>query len=166
MSNIRIHTKRLFSKVLNHDDEDFIYNLLNTEGWKRFIGDRNINSIEDAQQYIEKIVTAENTDYYVIIEKETNTKIGLFTIIKRDFLKYPDIGFAFLPEFGGKGFAYETAKAFIKILSEKYSKLSAITNLDNHSSVKLLEKLGLKFKEVITENDEQLNLFEIEFGTK
>ncbi|MGX7666367.1 GNAT family N-acetyltransferase [Flavobacterium pedocola] len=164
MNNIRIDTDRLYSKALVQDDADFIYNLLNTEGWKRFIGDRSIHSIEDAHLYIDKINAAENIEYFVIAE--SNAKMGLFTIIKRDFLDHPDIGFAFLPEFEGKGYAYEAAKAFMDILTKKHSKLSAITNLDNYSSIKLLEKLGFKFKEVITENDENLNLFEIEIGAK
>lgn len=163
MSNIKIDTERVFSKPINILDYEFIYKLLNTEGWKRFIGDRNIHSIEDAKLYIDKIEKAENIKYFVITEKKTHKKIGLFTIIKREFLDHPDIGFAFLPEFNGKGFAYESSKAFIKILSKEHSKLSAITNLDNVNSIKLLEKLGLKFKEVINQNDEQLNLFEIEF---
>ncbi|SHJ14919.1 GNAT family N-acetyltransferase [Flavobacterium terrae] len=163
MSNIKIDTERVFSKPLDILDYEFIYKLLNTEGWKRFIGDRNIHSNEEAKLYIDKIEKAENIKYFVITEKKTHKKIGLFTIIKREFLNHPDIGFAFLPEFNGKGFAYETSKAFMEILSKEHSGLSAITNLDNVNSIKLLKKLGLKFKEVINENDEQLNLFEIEF---
>lgn len=163
MSNIKIDTERVFSKPLDILDYEFIYKLLNTEGWKRFIGDRNIHSNEEAKLYIDKIEKAENIKYFVITEKKTHKKIGLFTIIKREFLNHPDIGFAFLPEFNGKGFAYESSKAFMEILSKEHSRLSAITNLDNVNSIKLLEKLGLKFKEVINQNDEQLNLFEIEF---
>ncbi|WP_313806025.1 GNAT family N-acetyltransferase [Flavobacterium sp.] len=166
MNNISIDTERVFSKPLNFADASFIYELLNTEGWKRFIGDRKIDSLEDAELYIEKILDSKTVTYFVIIEKVSNAKIGLFTIIQRDFLKHPDIGFAFLPEFNGKGFAYETAYAFMQILSKKYNHLSAITDLDNTNSIKLLEKLGLKFKEVINENDQKLNLFEIEFGSK
>lgn len=163
MSSIKINTERVFSKPLDILDYEFIYKLLNTEGWKRFIGDRNIHSHEEAKLYIDKIEKAENIKYFVITEKKTHKKIGLFTIIKREFLNHPDIGFAFLPEFNGKGFAYESSNAFMEILSKEHSKISAITNLDNVTSIKLLEKLGLKFKEVINENDEQLNLFEIEF---
>jgi len=163
MNSIKIDTERVYSKPIDILDYEFIYKLLNTEGWKRFIGDRNIHSNEEAKLYIDKIEKAENIKYFVITEKNTHKKIGLFTIIKREFLNHPDIGFAFLPEFNGKGFAYESSKAFMEILSKEHSKLSAITNLDNINSIKLLEKLGLKFKEVINQNDEQLNLFEIEF---
>lgn len=163
MSSIKIDTERVYSKSLDILDYEFIYLLLNTEGWKRFIGDRNIHSYDEAKLYIDKIEKADNIKYFVITDKKTHKKIGLFTIIKRDFLNHPDIGFAFLPEFNGKGFAYESAKAFMEILSKEHNKLSAITNLDNVNSIKLLEKLGLKFKEVITENNQPLNLFEIEF---
>jgi RimJ/RimL family protein N-acetyltransferase len=166
MNNINVITSRIYSKPLNHEDAEFIFELLNTDGWKKFIGDRNINSIVDANQYIDKISASNNINYFVIIEKESNQKMGLFTIIQRDFLNNPDIGFAFLPQFEGKGYAYETSKAFIDLLSKKHSKLCAITNLDNSNSIKLLEKLGLRFKEEITENDEKLKLFEIEFKSK
>jgi ribosomal-protein-alanine N-acetyltransferase len=72
-------------------------------------------------------------------------------ILKRDELPQPDIGFAFLPDFWNKGFALEAAAAVLQDARErlKLDRILAITTPDNESSIKLLQKLGLKFERVI-----------------
>jgi RimJ/RimL family protein N-acetyltransferase len=70
-------------------------------------------------------------------------------LIKRDTLEDVDIGFAFLPAYWGKGYAYEAAAA-VMTYGEKVlglDRIVAITSLDNDRSAKLLEKLGLRFEE-------------------
>ena len=62
-----------------------------------------------------------------------------------------DIGFAFLPRFWAKGYAYESASAVMAygkdVLGLK--RIVAITSPNNHASAKLLEKLGLRFEQMI-----------------
>ena len=43
-----IETERLILKPTSSDDAEFIYELLNSPKWLKFIGDRNIKTIEDA----------------------------------------------------------------------------------------------------------------------
>ena len=63
----------------------------------------------------------------------------------------PELGFAFLPEFRGKGFALEAAKALMAYGQDrlKLSKIVAAANPNNVSSIKLLEKLGMRFEHMI-----------------
>lgn len=98
-------TDRLFIRQLSETDAGFIFELLNTESWIRYIGNRNIHSEADALAYIRKINENQNTTYYTVTLKETNTPAGLVTLIKRDYLDFRDIGFAFLPAYGGRGYA-------------------------------------------------------------
>ena len=49
-----IETDRLLIRPLSIVDDDFILELVNSEGWLRFIGDREVGSIEDARAYIQK----------------------------------------------------------------------------------------------------------------
>ena len=67
-------------------------------------------------------------------------------LIKREALENVDHGFAFLHEFSGKGFAFESSKAILKYAYEtlKLDKLVAITDQENVRSQALLETLEFK----------------------
>ncbi len=92
-------TKRLLLDIVSTTDWNFISELVNTEGWIEFIGDKNIHSKEDSIAYINKILDNPNFTYWVIRLRDTNIPIGVVSFIKRDYLKYYDIGFALLPSF-------------------------------------------------------------------
>ena len=64
--------------------------------------------------------------------------------MKRDSLPDPDVGFALLPRFWNRGYAFEATKAVISYARTalKLSRLLAIVKPDNASSIKLLERLG------------------------
>jgi RimJ/RimL family protein N-acetyltransferase len=158
-----INTSRLSMHDLAISDHDFIFELLNTEGWIKFIGNRNIHTKEDAVNYINKIVSNSNYSYLVVRLLDSGTPIGIITLIKRDYLQHHDIGFAFLPSYAGMGYAYEAAAALMKkIVAEgKHSHILATTIPENTSSINLVKKLGLQFKEQITEGNEVLYVYSL-----
>jgi RimJ/RimL family protein N-acetyltransferase len=84
-------------------------------------------------------------------------------ILKRDNLENPDIGFAFLPEYTGKGFAFEIANATMTYArgTLKLPTVYAITIPTNKASIKLLQKIGLRFvrKFYFPNDSEELMLF-------
>jgi ribosomal-protein-alanine N-acetyltransferase len=156
-----ITTERLFLNALATEDHDFIQELVNTEGWLRFIGDRNIHSREDAIAYIDKINGTQNLYYRVVHLKETGTPVGIITFIKRSYLDHFDIGFAFLPQYSGKGYAYEAAKEVLSVvnLQPAHSIVLAITMPANINSIKLLNKLGLHFEKEIEVGTDKLHVY-------
>ncbi|MBS1765241.1 MAG: GNAT family N-acetyltransferase [Bacteroidetes bacterium] len=165
MNNI-LETERLHLRPLGMHDCSFILELLNTPGWLQFIGDRNVHDKQDAEKYIQK--TLDNPGYTCIVFelKETGHAIGVISFLYRENHKFPDIGFAMLPAFEKKGYAFEASR---KILSEienkKISpKVIAITLPSNKNSIQLIEKLGLRFESTFTENSEVLNLYSITFS--
>ncbi len=162
-------TERLFLRFTTVDDAPFIYKLLNSPKWIQFIGDRNIKTVNDAVNYINTrmIPQLEKLGHsnFTVIRKSDNVKIGSCGLYDREGIDGLDIGFAFLPEYEGKGYAFEAAN-FIKILGFKefnVDQLSAITLEENISSQKLLKKLGLTFKRYIRipNDDEELMLFKL-----
>jgi len=158
-----ISTARLLLEPLSESDSEFIIELLNTEGWIKFIGNRNIHSIADAIAYIQKINGNKNITYWTVKLKDTkNSQIGLVTLIKRDYLEHNDIGFAFLPQFYAKGYAYEAANAVLSYLSKNKlaTNILAETLPENTSSIKLLEKLGLRFEKEMEIENETLHIYE------
>jgi len=158
-------TPRLNIRKFTEADAGFIFQLLNSKGWLEFIGDRNIKTLEDARLYI---VNAPLFSYhkfgfgpYLVSLKDTNTAIGMCSLIKRDELEDVDLGFALLEEYAGKAYAYEASEAVVlhakKDLGIK--KLVAITKKTNTSSVRLLEKLGFTFGNIIKMGEEELLYF-------
>ena len=99
---------------------------------------------------------------YKMVLKTTNVPIGLCGLVNRASLEDIDIGFALLPEYAKKGYAYEAAKATMDYAWNQIdlTTVVAITTKDNTSSQQLLEKIGLQQVDVITlEGDDEELLF-------
>jgi len=164
-----LETERLTLQQFTLADAPFILELLNSASWIKYIGDRKINTIEDAEKYLLNgpIKNYQNTELGLCLvkTKKENVSIGMCGLIKRDTLKDTDIGFAFLPQFEGKGYGFESASAVIKKAKEelKFNRIVAITVNYNHQSIKLLEKLGMTLEGNIymEGDDEELMLFAI-----
>lgn len=145
-----LETERLMLREFTFADTTFIVQLLNSPGWLRFIGDRNVKTDDDAIKYLENGPMksyAENGYGLSMVETKDGTPVGMSGILKRPALEHPDIGFAFLPEHNGKGYGFEIASAILKHAVEHLDikNISAITVPDNLASIRLLEKLGLKY---------------------
>ncbi|MEM8963301.1 MAG: GNAT family N-acetyltransferase, partial [Acidobacteriota bacterium] len=84
-------------------------------------------------------------------ELTDGTPIGMCGLLKRDSLAFPDVGFAFFPEFWGQGFATEAAEASMTWGRETraLTTIGAIARADNVGSIRVLEKLGLRFDSVV-----------------
>jgi RimJ/RimL family protein N-acetyltransferase len=154
-------TDRLLIEPLTVNDNNFILELVNTDGWIEFIGNRNVTSQVEATAYIQKIIDNPNTTYWVVKIKNNQTKIGIITFIKRDYLEHHDIGFAFLPNFANNGYAYESANTVLKNVIHQYnlSHIFATTVPENIISIKLLKKLGLFFDKEIEVEKEKLYVY-------
>lgn len=156
-----ITTGRLLMTPLALTDNTFILELVNSKGWLEFIGERNVHSEEDAVAYIQKINDSPNVTYWVARLNETGAAAGVVTLIKRDYLEHHDIGFAFLPAVANKGYAYEATKAVLSGISKNgaHTHILATTMATNSGSIKLLEKLGLKFEKEIEVENKKLQLY-------
>lgn len=162
-------TERLYIKPTTENDARFIHELVNTPKWIKYIGDRGIKTVEDAKDYIKEkmIPQLERLGYsnYTLIRKEDNEKIGTCGLYDREGLEGIDIGFAFLPKYEKKGFAFEASSKVRDIAFNEFDikTISAITKKDNISSQKLLEKLGLKLTGTtkLQNDDEELLVYKI-----
>lgn len=143
-------TSRLTVRPVTLDDAPFILELMNTPKWIKFIGERHVKTIEVAANYIKEkaFPQLEKHGYTnnVIIRKEDNVKLGTCGLYHREGKEKPDIGFAFLPNYEGKGYAYEATHKLMEIGKSEYglTELSGFTMEENNASRKLLERLGFK----------------------
>jgi RimJ/RimL family protein N-acetyltransferase len=169
-----LETERLFLRAFTVNDAEFVLTLLNEPSFLRYIGDKKVRELEDARQYILNgpVASYERNGFglYVVEFRESHTPIGMCGLIKREELPDPDIGFAFLPGFWNKGFAFEAAAAVLQEARERLSlqRVLAITSLDNEASIKVLQRLGLRFESVIrlSEDREHVKLFTLVLNPK
>ena len=153
-------TPRLFLKRLSEDESEFFLELVNTKEWIQFIGDRGIKTKEDSIQFIRGILKKPMTNYWVVKLPEGNS-IGIITFMKRDYLDYYDIGFAFLPQYGKQGYAYEGTHEVLNwvVANTFHRTILAIVLKGNERSIRLLEKLNFEFEEELQITNEALLQF-------
>ncbi len=162
---IILETDRLTLRELTFYDSSFILELVNTPGWLTYIGDRNIKNNEQAKKYLEngplKSYAQHQFGLWLVTRKQDGEKLGICGLLKRDYLDQPDLGFAFLPEFTGKGYAKESANATIAYAHSKLkiTDISALVIAENKRSIHLLEKIGMSFQKTITVGPESLQLY-------
>lgn len=156
-----LETERLKLRECMLSDADFIIHLVNSPGWLKFIGDRNILNTDQAINYLEngplKSYKENGYGLCIVETKKAQISIGLCGLIKRDYLIHPDIGFAYLPEFMGFGYACEMAKTIVEYSNSILSinTIQAIVMEQNQRSIHLLEKIGMNFvKTLVLPNEE------------
>jgi RimJ/RimL family protein N-acetyltransferase len=164
-----LETERLILRHFTLDDAEFILELVNEPGWKQFIGDRGINTLDAARQYIETVPLASYAKngfgLYAVELKDDHTPVGMCGLLKRDTLEDVDIGFALLSRFEGSGYAREAATATLKYARKQLGlrRVVAITTKDNDRSGRLLERSGMNLVGPISLSGETLRLFAIDF---
>jgi RimJ/RimL family protein N-acetyltransferase len=167
---VLFETSRLALRTFAASDDAFVLELLNTPSWLQYIGDRQIRTLADAQRYIMnnllRLYAEQGYGAWVVVLKATGNPIGICGLFKRRYLEQPDLGFAFLPEAEGHGYAFEAATATLEYTKQQLElpRLFAITLPDNHRSVKLLKRSGFTLQGTIQPpgEAEELMLFNIE----
>jgi len=162
-----LETERLALRRLSAGDAAFIIELLNQPSFIKNIGDRGVRTNEDAVRYIQNgpVASYERFGFglYLVELKDTAIPIGICGLLKRETLQDVDVGFAFLPQFWSRGYAVESASAVLKhgrnVLG--IGRVVAITAPENHGSIKVLEKIGLKFERLmkLSEGEPEIKLF-------
>jgi RimJ/RimL family protein N-acetyltransferase len=164
---IVLETERLVLRKITLDDAAFILELVNDPSFLRYIGDKRVRTIEDAREYISRgpvdSYRRHGFGLYLTELKQDSVPIGICGLVKRDTLEDPDIGFAFLPRFWAKGYAIESASAVLAHALDflKLVRILAIASPDNHASIRVLAKLGLRFDRNVrlSEDGTELALF-------
>lgn len=158
-------TERLFLRQFTPADADFIVQLVNTDGWLRFIGDRNIKSTEQAIEYLKngpiKSYQVNGFGLYMAVLETGGTPIGMCGLIKREYLEFIDLGFALLPEYTSRGYATGMAKETIRFAFEKQNqkKVLAIVLQANEASISVQQKIGCEYEKSFTSTETNQELF-------
>lgn len=150
-----LETERLTLREITTNDAAFLLGLLNEPSFIQNIGDKKVRTVDDARLYALNGPIASYKQHgfglYLVALKETGQPIGICGLVKRDALPDADIGYAFLPAYWRKGYALEATAATkqyaLTVLG--HLELLAIVNAENASSIRVLEKIGFKFKRMV-----------------
>lgn len=151
-----LETERLDLRRLTPGDAPFMLELLNDPSFLRNIGDRGVRDLEAARRYVMEGAVASHDKYgygFDLVElKATRQPAGICGLVRRDYLDDPDLGYAFLPQFTGRGYAVESAAAVLAHARGRLGlpRVLAIVSPDNERSIRVLTKIGLRYERMIT----------------
>ena len=151
-----LETSRLAIRALSEADAEFILGLLNEPSFLRFVGDKGVRTADDARAYIVNgpIASYRRHGYglYLVLLRETATPIGICGLVRREWLDHPDLGFSLRPAYWSRGYAFEAATAVLGQAESEYAirRVLAITDPENHDSIRLLERLGFRFDQPVS----------------
>lgn len=168
----RLETDRLVLRRVTLDDADLMLAVWNDPGFIRNVGDRGVRTLEQARDAMRAGALKLYADFgygpYAVTMKSDGERIGICGLFRRENLEDPDIGFAILPDYRGRGLAAEAAFAVRDHALEDLGleTLNAIVSPDNAPSIALIEKLGLTFDGMITMpgDDEAIRLYRLKPG--
>jgi len=144
-------TDRLRARKMTPGDLDDLASMYqNSEVMAALGGER---SREQTLEFLDAIITHFDThgfSYWVIEDKETGAFMGRGGLkhVHIDGADEVELGYAFLPEYWGKGIATEIGKELLRIGFEEFG-LESITCFslpENKVSQRVMEKLGFEFE--------------------
>jgi ribosomal-protein-alanine N-acetyltransferase len=143
-----LRTERLKLTPPTADDADFVLELLNDPGWLQNIGDRGVRTLDDARAYIAERFSK---SLWLVARDANGEAVGMCGLVEREGLDHPDIGYAYLARHSGQGYATEAARAVLAHARDVLglTTVLAITSPGNTASQRVLEKIGLRYVQMI-----------------
>jgi ribosomal-protein-alanine N-acetyltransferase len=144
-----LSTARLRLRIPRTEDGGFLVRLMNDPDWLRHIGDRGVRDERAAAAYVEQRMLPPFREHgfgmYVVEATASGEAVGICGLVKRPTLADVDLGFAFLPEERGRGYAVEAGAAVLSDARERLGveRVLAITTPENAASARVLERLGM-----------------------
>jgi RimJ/RimL family protein N-acetyltransferase len=167
-----LETPRLTLRQLAAGDAAFIVGLLNQPSFLANIGDRGVRDAADAQRYLLEgpmaMYARHGFGLWHVARKTDGASIGMCGLLKRDNLPDVDLGYAYLPDYWGQGYAFEAAAATLRHAAAKFglTRVIAVVSQGNAASIRVLEKLGMRFERLfpMRPDEPEVRLYGIELA--
>ncbi|MEM8531521.1 MAG: GNAT family N-acetyltransferase [Chloroflexota bacterium] len=165
--NVILETARLTVRPFTLDDASFIVRLLNEPSFIEHIADMGVRTLNDARNYLHEKPLASYKHHgfglWRVGLKDSDEPIGMAGLLNRETLDTVDLGYAFLPEYFGKGYAFEVTSAIMTYARTRlgYRKVVAVVHANNEPSIRLLRKLGFHYERMVrlADDQEEIQLF-------
>lgn len=164
-----LQTERLALRRLTREDADLMLAVWNDPAFHKYVGDRGIRTIEQAQEAMAggALLLYEEYGYgpFRVALRENDQPIGICGLFRREKVEDPDIGWSVLPDYSGRGYAFEAATAVLEYAfgSLGLTRILAFITEGNAPSVGLAKKLGLRYERMarIVGDDEDVCLYSV-----
>jgi ribosomal-protein-alanine N-acetyltransferase len=166
---IYAETKNLILREIVIEDTGDMYRLDSDPLVHKYLGNKTISCMGKARAYVDYIRMQYETygiGRWAAIEKSTGDWIG-WSGLKMNFenkmnghTDFYDIGYRFMPQYWGKGYATESSIAARDYFFENFAgkKLCGMAELENGASCRVLEKIGLERKDNFIYEPENIEL--------
>jgi RimJ/RimL family protein N-acetyltransferase len=154
VSTTILKTDRLLLREATEADAAFVLELLNSPGFLENIGDRGVRTLQQATAYVRDKMIAGYRELgfgmWLALQHD-GRPVGMAGLVRREGLEMPDVGYAFIPDAWGRGYAQEAAAAVMAHARDvlRFERLAAITTPENFASMAVLRKIGFTLQGVI-----------------
>lgn len=158
-------TAQLLLRRFTVDDAAAFLPLLSLPEILRYLDEPAQATVDDARRMLLARPLADYASHgygrMACIERATGRLVGFSGLKFVPALGEVDVGYRFLPDCWGRGYASESAAALI----EQGRRLHGITRIvgqvhpDNHASVRVLQKLGLRFEKHLDDEVMAVDLY-------
>jgi [ribosomal protein S5]-alanine N-acetyltransferase len=160
-----IETNRLYLRELSIDDAQNFYLLNADEEVIKYTGDKAFKCVDEAKTFLENYNPYQKYGYgrWAVIDKSNDEFLGWCGLKFSPELEEVDLGFRFFKKHWNNGFATESAKACLNYGFEnlQLNKIVGRAMEANLASIKVLEKTGMQFVNIIDFEKHRGVLYEI-----
>lgn len=166
-----LETERLILRKLQESDDERLFLLDSHPEVVKYVGMPVFDDISQTQNLIQIVKEQYKNNgigRFAVVEKESNLLIGWsgLKILREETNGYKDVyelGYRFLPEFWGKGYATESAKAWLKYGFTEMNTdiIYAYADYRNTASLHTLEKLNFQNKGNFEDKEDICTWFEL-----
>ena len=163
--NLNIETERLIIRPFTLADIEPSYVMNLDEEVSKYTGDGGVASKSEIERRIKENVLGDYKRHgfgrLAVELKENGEFIGFAGLKYLEDLKEVDLGYRFLSDYWGKGYATESSKACLEFgfTNLGLEKIIAMVFPDNAASVHVLDKLNFKFEKDIIEDGEKVDVY-------
>ena len=145
-----LETNRLRLRPPEKSDLQDIYRLGSSPAVMKYISRGKTQSFEEAKADLEKRIrlSGNRYGYWILEEKELDQFIGWLALKPLDNTNEIEIGYRFLEEMWGNGYATEGSRRLLTYAFKELQlkKVVAIAMEENRASTRVMEKLGMRFQ--------------------
>jgi len=169
---ILIETARLQMREFTPDDLDAVYEFTSHAEVSKYTGDAGlVKSKFDAMSIIKNVWMADYKRYgygrYALIYKAEQKIIGFCGVKFEQKLNGTDLGYRLLPEYWGKGLAFEAATAMMDYAQKELALTRILADAvdENVASHKILIRLGFNKVQSVTKQGVTSHYYESVVGS-
>ncbi|WP_210608290.1 GNAT family N-acetyltransferase [Priestia flexa] len=169
MSFVIIETKRLILRKMRASDDQALFQIFNDPKAMKFYP--HIKSVDETKLWIQSVQDHDMSYGFSLwtVEKKGEKQIlgqcGLL-LQKVDGVIEVELGYLFLQDFWGKGYATEAAQGCINYGFHKLglTRITALIDPKHHASQKVVVKIGMKKEKQIIKWNKPIDVYSIQTG--